>query len=124
MESVYTELSLNGSKNECAKSDTVFLPISEFCNGTVSLCSWLSNIRNIFFDRKSPKHLEVGFFGRGGPKTRIQTIFVELKRRKKIVSSQVNIMNTFFDQRSPRHPEVGVLFWHRQTHTYTDIATI
>ena len=37
MESIYTELALYGSKNECARTDTVFLPISEVCNGTVSL---------------------------------------------------------------------------------------
>ena len=36
MESIYTELALYGSKNECAKTDTVFLPISEVCDGTVS----------------------------------------------------------------------------------------
>ena len=37
MESINTELALYGSKNECARTDTVFLPISEVCNGTVSL---------------------------------------------------------------------------------------
>ena len=37
MESIYTELALNGSNNECARTDTVFLPISEVCDGTVSL---------------------------------------------------------------------------------------
>ena len=37
MWSIYTELALYGSKNECARTDTVFLPISEVCNGTVSL---------------------------------------------------------------------------------------
>ena len=37
MESIYTELALYGSKNECASTDTVFLPISEVCDGTVSL---------------------------------------------------------------------------------------
>ena len=37
MESIYTELALYGSKNECARTDTVFLPISEVCDGTVSL---------------------------------------------------------------------------------------
>ena len=33
MESIYTMLALKDNKNECA----VFLPISEVCNGTVSL---------------------------------------------------------------------------------------
>ena len=37
MESIYTELALYGSINECAKTDTVFLTISEVCDGTVSL---------------------------------------------------------------------------------------
>ena len=36
-ESIYTELALYGSKNEYARTDTVFLPISEVCDGTVSL---------------------------------------------------------------------------------------
>ena len=37
MENIYTELALYGSKDEYAKTDNVFIPISEFCNGTVSL---------------------------------------------------------------------------------------
>ena len=37
MESIYTKLALYGSKNECARTHTVFLPISEVCHGTVSL---------------------------------------------------------------------------------------
>ena len=37
MERIYTKLALYGSKNECAKPDTVFLPISEVCDCTVSL---------------------------------------------------------------------------------------
>ena len=37
MESICTDLALYGSKNECSRTDTVFLPISEVCNGTVSL---------------------------------------------------------------------------------------
>ena len=37
MESIYTGLALYGSKNECARTDSVFLPISEVCDGTVSL---------------------------------------------------------------------------------------
>ena len=38
MESVYPKLTLCGSKNVCAKTDTVFFPISEVSEGTVSLC--------------------------------------------------------------------------------------
>ena len=37
MESIYTELALYGSKNECAMTDNVFSPISEVCDGKVSL---------------------------------------------------------------------------------------
>ena len=37
MVSIYTELALYGSKNKCARTDIVFLPISEVCDGTVSL---------------------------------------------------------------------------------------
>ena len=37
MESIHTELAHYGSKNECARTDTDFLPISEICDGTVSL---------------------------------------------------------------------------------------
>ena len=37
MESIYTELALYGSKNECARTENVFFPISEVCDGTISL---------------------------------------------------------------------------------------
>ena len=37
MESIYTELALYGSKHECARTDHGFSPISEVCDGTVSL---------------------------------------------------------------------------------------
>ena len=37
MESIYTKLALYGSKNECARTGTVFSHISEVCYGTVSL---------------------------------------------------------------------------------------
>ena len=37
MENKYTELALYGSINECARTYTVFLPISGVCDGTVSL---------------------------------------------------------------------------------------
>ena len=36
-EGIYPELSLCGGKNECARTDTVFFPISEVSEGTVSL---------------------------------------------------------------------------------------
>ena len=37
MEIIYPKLALCGSKNECAKTDNVFLPISKVSEGTVSL---------------------------------------------------------------------------------------
>ena len=37
MESMYSELALYGSKNECARTDSVFFSISEVCDGMVSL---------------------------------------------------------------------------------------
>ena len=42
MESIYTKLALYGSKGECARTDNVFFPISEVCDGKVSLMkSWM-----------------------------------------------------------------------------------
>ena len=37
MESIYADLALCGSTNECARTDIVFFTISEVCDGTVSL---------------------------------------------------------------------------------------
>ena len=37
MESIDTELALCGRKNECARTDAVSFPISEVCDGMVSL---------------------------------------------------------------------------------------
>ena len=37
MKSIYTKLALYGSQNECARTDNIFFPIFEVCNGTVSL---------------------------------------------------------------------------------------
>ena len=36
MDSIYTKLALYGSKIEGARTDAVFLPISEVCDGMVS----------------------------------------------------------------------------------------
>ena len=45
MESIYTELALYVSKDECARTDDVFSPISEVCDGTVSLIyDFISNL--------------------------------------------------------------------------------
>ena len=41
MESIFTKLALYGSKNEYARTDNVFSPISEVCDGTVSLTTFL-----------------------------------------------------------------------------------
>ena len=43
MESMHTELSLYGSKNECGRTDTVFIPISQVCDGTVSLNKFIND---------------------------------------------------------------------------------
>ena len=37
MESIYAKLALCGRTNKCARTNTVFLPISEVSEGTVSL---------------------------------------------------------------------------------------
>ena len=37
MESIFTELALYGSKNEFARTDHVFPPISVVCDGTFSI---------------------------------------------------------------------------------------
>ena len=44
MESIYTELALYGSKNECAMTDNVCSPISEVRDGTVSLMEWWNDV--------------------------------------------------------------------------------
>ena len=46
MESIYTEFALNGSKHLCARTYNVFIPISEVCDGTVSLS--MPNIKTVF----------------------------------------------------------------------------
>ena len=43
MESLYTELALYGSKNEAARTDTVFIHISEVCDGRDSLIGHLTS---------------------------------------------------------------------------------
>ena len=56
MEGIYAESALYGSKNECARTDTVFLPISEVCNGTVSLNKcWRKKNKNVIHKRKYPQ---------------------------------------------------------------------
>ena len=43
MESIYTELALYGSKNECAGTNNVYFSISEVCEGMVSLSELTKN---------------------------------------------------------------------------------
>ena len=57
MKSIYTELALYLSKNKCAMTDNVFSPISEVCNGTVSLNSHI-----FFWQNKFLKSLIVFFY--------------------------------------------------------------
>ena len=47
MESIYPELTLCGSKNECARTDTVFIHLSEVSEGTVSLVRPFRNILDL-----------------------------------------------------------------------------
>ena len=65
-----------------------------------------ANIRNTFFDQKSPRHLEVGVsdFAHKCKKLLGKTDPFFLR----ILSSQANIFNIFFNLRSPRPLEVGV----------------
>ena len=59
MDSIYTELALSGSKTECARTETVFIPISEVCDGTVSLRTQAKGNYNYYDFIKVPtKHLE------------------------------------------------------------------
>ena len=56
MESIFTELAVYGSKNECARTDNVFSPIAEVCDGTVSLRYKNSFLTlSIYFNRKFKK---------------------------------------------------------------------
>ena len=45
MDSIYTKLALYSSKNEGARTDAVFLAISEVCDGMISL-----NIFAVYFN--------------------------------------------------------------------------
>ena len=47
MESIYTELALYGSTNECARTNTIFLTISEVCDSMVSLSEMHLLTRNL-----------------------------------------------------------------------------
>ena len=43
--SIYTELALYGNKKEFARTGNVYLPISEFCDGSVSLDESMDKLR-------------------------------------------------------------------------------
>ena len=49
MKIIYTEIALYGNKNECFRTDTVILTISEVCDGTVSLAQ-LHPLENVISD--------------------------------------------------------------------------
>ena len=49
MESIYTELALYGTKDECVRTDNVFSPISEVCDGTVSLWETAIHYSHIYY---------------------------------------------------------------------------
>ena len=60
MESIYPELALCGSKNECGRTDTVFSPISQVCTRGVTLTArdhWSCSTKV-----NSLKHLETPSF--------------------------------------------------------------
>ena len=64
MEIINTVLALYGSKNECARTDNVFMPISEVCNGTISLDSFMDSLSHGLWkylqNSVYPKPLEQG----------------------------------------------------------------
>ena len=51
MESIYSKLALYGSRNECSRTDDVFSPISEVCDGTVSHSFKHKIYQVLFLDR-------------------------------------------------------------------------
>ena len=66
MESIYTKLALYGSKNECARTNNVFLPIYEVCDGEVSLLQFKTvvftftlNVVIVYTDQKFEVYLYI-----------------------------------------------------------------
>ena len=55
MDSIYTD-TLYGSNNECARTNAVFLPISDVCNGTVSLLTLPASELGFFLLRGFPNY--------------------------------------------------------------------
>ena len=55
----YRELSLVGSKNEWARTDTIFLAISEVCDGTVSLRSKALSVEEYKFSKCCSKKCNI-----------------------------------------------------------------
>ena len=53
MKNIYTDLALYGRKNECVRNDAVFLPISQVCDGTVSLRMYVL-VLSCWFSNTSP----------------------------------------------------------------------
>ena len=56
MESIYTELAFYGSKNKCARTDNVYVSITEVCDGMVSLIKCVS-----YEQQKSPYDGAIAF---------------------------------------------------------------
>ena len=55
MEGVYANLALCGGGDECAGTGTVFLPITEVCNGTVSLIYLFPPVSSLLPYETAPK---------------------------------------------------------------------
>ena len=64
MKIINTELALYGSKNECARTDNVFMSISEVCNCTISLDSFMDLLSHGLWkylqNSVNPKPLKLG----------------------------------------------------------------
>ena len=63
MESIYPELALSGSKILCTRTDTVFFPISEVSDGTVSFTMLENGKMEIAYILISKRHLTSVIFG-------------------------------------------------------------
>ena len=49
MESIYANLALSGSTNECARTDTVFFPISQVYTRGVTLVLLVQKLQQFYF---------------------------------------------------------------------------
>ena len=87
MKSMYTKLALYGIKNECARTDNAFFPISEVCNGTASLVCW--TLRNLqiwslaIWHNTLVRFLDPGVFGITVAPWRV----TEIERKKETITT-------------------------------------